>query len=503
MFDRGWSWSIWLVLWVFALAWGYGIQLIGHRFCEKEKLSPGVVPFVSFGPAAGFVVFFLNFMKEWGRWGFHGAWEAKNEALIFGGIAYVVVSLAFLKALGQGEVKAAEVSPRSKAVVLTGGHLFKMFKAENLGPWVTFTFQKREPEEGQAEGVTEEFRHHATVEDRGLVIGPPGTGKTAFLVAQLVDWMASGRSFVCTDVKPEIWGILQANGIFEKMGYTSIVFNPTGRCGQRYNFLKDLKSHSDLTELVASLFPVVGRGDTATFTLNARKIIEAVLVHLGDKASLPEARRFIVACGDSEEMLNYLRESKEDYARELASEVLASAGNDKLLSSIMTELTTRLGFLRNPDVAESLSVSDFSLQELLKPKVALFLQFEEKDKKSTEQLFGLMGSHVLRFLIEHQNREDVFLALDEIINSSPIPDFAAKMQTIRSRRLPTFLYLQNLVGLVDLYGPGADERFMSACDLQVVFRLNDNKTALLRCAVNTGHHDVRQRFSAAKIALQI
>ncbi|WP_228143502.1 hypothetical protein [Acinetobacter baumannii] len=39
--------------------------------------------------------------------------------------------------------------------------------------------------------------------------------------------MKSGRSFVATDVKPEIWAILKANNVFKIFGYTDWVFNPT------------------------------------------------------------------------------------------------------------------------------------------------------------------------------------------------------------------------------------------------------------------------------------
>ena len=46
-----------------------------------------------------------------------------------------------------------------------------------------------------------------TNEDRGIIAGVSGAGKTAYLVLQLIDWMESGQSFVATDIKPEIWAI--------------------------------------------------------------------------------------------------------------------------------------------------------------------------------------------------------------------------------------------------------------------------------------------------------
>lgn len=57
-----------------------------------------------------------------------------------------------------------------------------------------------------------------SIEDRAVVVGPPGTGKTAFLVSQLLDWANSGRSFVCMDIKPEIYGI--AKKALEAISYT-------------------------------------------------------------------------------------------------------------------------------------------------------------------------------------------------------------------------------------------------------------------------------------------
>lgn len=64
-------------------------------------------------------------------------------------------------------------------------------------------------------------------EKRGLVVGVSGTGKTNYIFSQIVDWSKSGKSYVVTDIKPEIWGTLHANGIIEGFEYNDIVINPT------------------------------------------------------------------------------------------------------------------------------------------------------------------------------------------------------------------------------------------------------------------------------------
>ncbi|HCS64505.1 MAG TPA: hypothetical protein DIW64_10750, partial [Cellvibrio sp.] len=89
------------------------------------------------------------------------------------------------------------------------------------------------------------------IEDRAVVIGPPGTGKTAFLVSQLLDWAQSGRSFVCMDIKPEIYGIVKKE--LTAKGYTLYTYNPTQRAGQRYNLFDDVNGPEQIGELASAL----------------------------------------------------------------------------------------------------------------------------------------------------------------------------------------------------------------------------------------------------------
>ena len=87
-------------------------------------------------------------------------------------------------------------------------------------------------------------------EERGLIVGVSGTGKTNLILAQIFDYMQSGKSLVVVDVKPEIWAILETNDIFKVSGYEPIIINPTDSYSQKYNFLDDV-DFNDLDEMLS------------------------------------------------------------------------------------------------------------------------------------------------------------------------------------------------------------------------------------------------------------
>lgn len=320
-----------------------------------------------------------------------------------------------------------------------------------------------------------------TNEDRGIVLGAPGSGKTTYLLSQLIDWMQSGQSFVCTDIKPEIWAILRENGVFERYGYTDWVFNPTDVNSHHYNLFSEAKDSSELNEILNIIIPDAQSDDSNVFSDNARRLLKAVLIELGEKASLPQAQKFINASDTNEELLKKLRQSENDTVSAIAREISRTAKNENLLASIMTSVSKAFVFLDDDRIRQTLSDNSagFELKQVLKrSKQAVFLQFDQKYKNSTSALFGAMVAHILRILQEnYRNRSAVFVALDEIINCAPIPKFIDSLNTMRSANMPTFLYLQALEGLNRLYGDNSDELFLGASNLKVVFKIGDIKTA--------------------------
>lgn len=319
-----------------------------------------------------------------------------------------------------------------------------------------------------------------TNEDRGIILGAPGSGKTTYLVTQIIDWMQSGQSFVATDIKPEIWAILKYNGIFEAFGYKDWVFNPTDVNSDHYNIFSEVKDSSEFNEVLNIIIADTDSADAKVFNDNARRLLKAILIELGAKASLPNAQRFINSMDDNAELLKTLRQSDNETVSSIAKDITRTAKSDNLLASIMTAVSKAFDFLDDDRIRQTISenADGFYLKDvLMKPKQAVFLQFDQQYKSSTATLFGAMVAHTMRILQANQNRGAVFLALDEIINCAPIPKFTDLLNTIRSANMPTFLYLQSLEGLNRLYGPNSDKLFLGSSNYKVVFKIGDISTA--------------------------
>lgn len=317
-----------------------------------------------------------------------------------------------------------------------------------------------------------------TNEDRGLVVGMSGSGKTTYLIAQLIDWMKSGKSFVATDIKPEIWAILKENGVFERYGYTDWVINPTDTASHHYNILAEATSSADINEILTVIIPTLDPS-AEVFAENARRLLKAVIIELGDKASLSTCQRYINNCDDVPELLKQLRKSDNETVAAIAKDITRTAKNENLLSSIMTSLNKAFIFLDDERIRQTTSRSDLSLKEILvKKKQAVILQFDQEYQSTTAILFGAMVSQTFRILqSNYRKRDEVLVTLDEIINCAPIPRFLNILNTVRSAKIPTFLYLQALEGLNRIYGNGADRLFMGACDFKAVFKISDIETA--------------------------
>jgi len=318
--------------------------------------------------------------------------------------------------------------------------------------------------------------------DRGVVAGLPGSGKSSLIIMQSLDWMKSGQSIVLTDIKPELYGILKAMNADENFGYKIWVINPLDPHADRYNIFSEAESVADLTEIINILMSPENK-DSIVFNDGAKNILLGVLLRMKEKSlsiSLPSALDYIRDFDDISDLLRDLAKSDDKSVRKIESEISESSGNKNLFASVLNALSKAFQFLNTEVIRDSIvcNTDRFNLKEvLMKPKQIVILQYEMQYKELTKTLFGATVAHIFRILQSNLNRKPVLILLDEIINSAPIPDFSGKLNTIRSMKMPTFLYLQSFEGLNRLYGNNAKTLFMDGCSFYAVFRIGSFETA--------------------------
>lgn len=348
---------------------------------------------------------------------------------------------------------------------------------------------------------------HVSIEDRGLVIGPPGTGKTAFLLNQVLRASRTRLSFAVVDLKPELHQILAP--ALATAGYRVLRINPArvDPEADHWNPLADIAEETDITELCASLLPIRDPGE-APFVEAQRDWLKAVVFHVKSQpdGSLPAAFNLLSSQSNPANLVDTLGRSTNLTAARIARRIaagLAGAKPDPLILQGLTGCLRTLDYLGLPGVQSALGYSDFSAREVGKDEqpVALFLQFEEAKINALGPLLAFMATGLLTALIDTAGqRKPVALFLDELGNMPPIPGLAEKLNTIRSRHIPTWMYFQTAEQMERRYGKGAADVFFASADVQMVFRLNDQGTReLISKLVGTTEREKHSQSTSADL----
>lgn len=144
-------------------------------------------------------------------------------------------------------------------------------------------------------GMYESQRFFASVEDRGLVVGPPGTGKTAFLCNQVLSLATQKTSFVAIDIKPELHKLLSVS--LEKSAYRIVRLSPPLRTPMQTIGipLEEISDETALFELCAALLPVRDPRKAPIQIESQRDWLKAAVLHISKQpgGSLPMAYDFL------------------------------------------------------------------------------------------------------------------------------------------------------------------------------------------------------------------
>ena len=145
----------------------------------------------------------------------------------------------------------------------------------------------------------------------------------------------------------------------------------------------------------------------------------------------------------------------DNMAKSALKQCLSSADNT-FRSILITASSFLSPFNQNPKLAEMLSYSTFTLEDLVKPKTVLFLVTDDTTS-TADMILGIIISQIQSFLVSrayHQKdgklETRVNFVLDEFA-SLPIPNMDKALATHRSRNIRYYLCIQSLALLKERY----------------------------------------------------
>ena len=296
----------------------------------------------------------------------------------------------------------------------------------------------------------------------------------------------ANENMILTDPKGEIYS--RTSGFLKSIGYNILCldfrtmdkdcFNILGHAASVYrneNKNKGLSLLSDIINVLAEkqrqcakdpFWPDTGAlwmNGTGAIMLDAFPKIEQVNVLNWSDFNVKDSASIV------EEYL--LSQMPENTVKAALKQCLSSA--DNTFKSIIATASSFLAmFNQNPMLADMLSHSSFTMEDLLKSKTVLFLVTDDTTS-TADPILGMIINQIQSFLIDkayHSKNGKLDLRINFILDefaSIPIPNMDKALATHRSRNIRYYICVQSLALLKERYEN--PEKLLSNCASLIYF----------------------------------
>ncbi len=299
-----------------------------------------------------------------------------------------------------------------------------------------------------------------------LLVAPNGTGKTAGLIVPNLLAEAGRRSLVIADAKGELAKLTGAHlrGVLGEDRVRVLDFlDPALSVG--YNPLAYVTDAASAALFAEAWVANTGTSKEAFWDNAARTLIGAAALHLvgtaGAGAAPPLAALVDLLCGDPARAIKgHLSTSPVPEVRRLARAFLTNLEeNGKLLASVFSELAPRFACLDYAQVRRVTAREELDLAGLAARPGALYVGLDLAYADLLAPLTGCLYLHLFKTLADTARAQPsgqlptpVLAYLDEFGVLGRIPQFPARMATIRASRFGVVLVVQALHQLKATYG---------------------------------------------------
>ncbi len=286
-----------------------------------------------------------------------------------------------------------------------------------------------------------------------LVIAPTRRGKTAGIIIPNLLAERGSRSLLINDVKHElidrcIGAVAHYHGCY--------IFAPTQPDeSNRYNPLAHVKAESlsDARNVAECIVRNTGSSKEPFWDNSARLLLTAVILHL--RTAEPEAAfsRLADICTLSlSEVSDLIDHSQSPLARRVASSFVKNiAAEPRLQSNIMTDVSTRLFDVMDPQIETVTAYDELDFQLLGEKPSALFLHIPPHESARLRWLSSCLIMQLINYLFEHPHKQRFAFYLDELANAGYIPNYLEYISYIGGAGIAFLQVIQDLGQLIRVY----------------------------------------------------
>lgn len=313
------------------------------------------------------------------------------------------------------------------------------------------------------------------------VCGNPGTMKSrAIVINYILQVIERGESAVVNDTKGEIYGITQKYA--QEHGYTTKILNLVEQeYSDGWDILDEVKNSPEkATQLAATVIDNTGGKDNRDFWAQAEEnCLKAVVLlksigaadisnKTGRKQTMRDVYEF-VATVPMDEMDKTFAVLEQHYPRHPAIIPYKEfQRSDKLRPQILHGLGNRLQLFQDEQLSNVLGTKDIDFSRVGEEKCIYYLRFSDQNttyRFVTSLFFAFMYIRLVEIADQRPERKlkvKVNIILDEACNIGEIPDFNARIATVRSRGIDTMIIFQDMPQIKACY-PYTWESIIGCC----------------------------------------
>jgi type IV secretory pathway TraG/TraD family ATPase VirD4 len=321
------------------------------------------------------------------------------------------------------------------------------------------------------------------VHEHILMDGAPGAGKSASIFIPNLLRIAENGSYcniVATDPKMELLSV--CGPVLKEAGYKVLVFHPYApEISSAWNMLSYASDYESVDDIVLTIIAntnIDGKGDVY-WDQQSNQLLDLICFYLrellGDNATMNHVQAMAGTAKPADIEVT-LKNSPNDKIRLNATGFFSKiGGNDKVISSIMSDLPRRLKLWTMDPIRATTSRNEINFAELCTDqKVALFVVTPMDKKDQLKPLFATFFSQLFK-VVQEKGRElgklprPLWFMLDEFANLGTIPGFDNFLTVVRGYKVGVTMGIQSLSQLEELYGKNRAQTIADACATYVIF----------------------------------